>query len=126
MFGVSSSPFLLNATVKHHINQYKEEDPSFVETIRNSIYVDDLISGGENFDETFKLYEDSRSRLAEANFNLRMISRELQDRIRQSTQPVAENDPTYRIDNKSSLAASGAGGTVVLHRKYFGSSTSNQ
>ncbi|XP_028394520.1 uncharacterized protein LOC114518719 [Dendronephthya gigantea] len=46
VFGVSSSPFLLNATVKHHIEQYRENDPSFVETFLNLIYVDDLISGG--------------------------------------------------------------------------------
>ena len=42
VFGVSSSPFLLNATVKHHIERYKEADPEFVEKFLRSIYVDDL------------------------------------------------------------------------------------
>ncbi|XP_028411127.1 uncharacterized protein LOC114533731 [Dendronephthya gigantea] len=95
VFGVSSSPFLLNATVKHHIEQYREDDPSFVETFLNSIYVDDLISGGESVDSTFKLYEDSRNPLAKANFNLRKIttnSKELQERICQANQLLTKND----------------------------------
>ena len=32
VFEVSSSQFLLNATVKHHVEGYKEEDPEFLET----------------------------------------------------------------------------------------------
>ena len=95
VFGVSSSPFLLNATVKHHIKQYREDDHSFVEAVLNSIYVDDLISGGENVDNAFKLYEDSRSRLAKANFNLQKIttnSKELQEQICQINQLVTVNN----------------------------------
>jgi len=47
VFGISSSPFLLNATVKPHLEGHKERDPEFVETFLRSIYVDDLSSGGD-------------------------------------------------------------------------------
>jgi hypothetical protein len=31
VFGVTASPFLLNGTIKHHIEKYHEEDPDFVQ-----------------------------------------------------------------------------------------------
>ena len=71
VFGVSSSPFLLNATIKHHIEQYKEADPEFVEKFLRSIYVDDLSSGAPEVDEAYELYLKSKLRLAEGGFNLR-------------------------------------------------------
>ena len=52
VFGVSSRPFLLNATVKHHVEQHKEKDPNFVETIPNSIYVDDLADRAQTVEAT--------------------------------------------------------------------------
>ena len=42
VFGVSSSPFLLNATIKHHIQSYLTRDPQFVTKFEQSIYVDDV------------------------------------------------------------------------------------
>ena len=45
VFQVCSSPFILNATLKHHIERYKNEDPEFVDQFLRSIYVDDLSSG---------------------------------------------------------------------------------
>ena len=50
VFGVLSSPFLLNATIKHHIEQYKEADPEFLEKFICSIYVDDLSSRASEVD----------------------------------------------------------------------------
>ena len=44
-FGVCSSPFQLNVTLKRHIERYKNEDPEFVDQFLCSIYVDDLSSG---------------------------------------------------------------------------------
>ncbi|KAL5474082.1 hypothetical protein EMCRGX_G028656 [Ephydatia muelleri] len=55
VFGVSSSPFLLNATIKHHMNRYKEVDQQFVEKFERSIYVDDVTFGACNEQETFQL-----------------------------------------------------------------------
>ena len=71
VFGLSSSPFLLNATIKHHIGQYEQCDPSFIQKFLESIYVDDFTSGKSDVDRTFELYVKSKLRLKEAGFNLR-------------------------------------------------------
>ena len=71
VFGVSSSPFLLNATLQHHIERYRSSDPSFVDMFIRSIYVDDLTSGADNEEEALRLATRARERLGEAGFNLR-------------------------------------------------------
>ena len=77
-------PFLLNATSKHHIEQYEQCDPDFTRKFLESIYVDDLTLGDSDVDSTFELYVKSKLRLKEAGFNLRKLitnSGELQTRI---------------------------------------------
>ena len=37
-FGLSSSPFLLNATLKHHIMMYESENPKIVQKLLQSLY----------------------------------------------------------------------------------------
>jgi len=39
------SPFLLNATISHHSNKYRDRYPGLVETLLNSIDVDDVTCG---------------------------------------------------------------------------------
>ena len=70
VFGVNASPFLLNATLKHHISQYRA-DPEFVENLWNSFYVDDLVSGEKNLQKCLLLYQKSKKCLLEGGFNLR-------------------------------------------------------
>ena len=84
MFGVSASPFLLNATLKHHIEKYRKEDPSFVDTFTRSLYGDDITYGANDDVEAYKLYSRSKYRLATGGFNLRKFissSAALQARI---------------------------------------------
>jgi hypothetical protein len=84
VFGVASSPYLLNATIRHHINQYENSDPKFVSKFHRGIYVDDLTTGGSSEKECYEFYSKAKGRLAEAGFNLRKFvsnSIELSNRI---------------------------------------------
>ena len=71
VFGITSSPFLLNVTLKLHLKKYEMEDPSFVNKFMHSIYVDDVAFGGHSTNEVFELYLKTKSRLAEGGFNLK-------------------------------------------------------
>ena len=71
VFGVASSPFLLNATLRHHMECYRSSDPTFVDKFIRSIYVDDLTSGAATEEEALELSVKAVSRLAEVGFNLR-------------------------------------------------------
>ena len=95
MFGVSSSPFLLNGTIKYHIEHYRDTDPEFVAKFLRSIYVDDVIFGAPDDEMAFKLYLTSKKRLAEGGFNLRKFfssSPQLIEKINQT-----ECDVTYGV-----------------------------
>ena len=71
VFGVSSSPFLLNATIRHHMENYSTAFPEFVKTFLKSIYVDNVSYGADNVDSAYELYVMSKTTLAEGGFNLR-------------------------------------------------------
>ena len=108
VFGVSASPFLLNATIKYHIERYEEEDPEFVERFLRSIYVDDLTSGGSEDDAVYEQYLKAKLRRAEGGFNLRKFSSNSTALMQQ----IAENEarappgPTRPEDRRSEEQAS--------------------
>ena len=101
VFGVSASPFLLNATIKRHIEGYRSEDNGFVEKFQRSIYVDDISLGAENAEKAFKLYKQSKHWLAEGGFNLRKFVTncpELQARINcAENRTLSQSDYTVMI-----------------------------
>ena len=45
VFGVTRSPFLLNITIKQHLQKYANGNPELVKALLNSLYVDDMTSG---------------------------------------------------------------------------------
>jgi len=57
VFGVSCSPFLLNATIKYHIDKYCSSHSEVVKTLLQSIYVDDVVSGADS-EEAYNLQGD--------------------------------------------------------------------
>lgn len=85
VFGLNASPFLLNATLRHHISNYKDVDPEFVRKMIESFYVDNLVTGEKDAGDAFQLYEKSKPRMAEGGFKLRkwLTNDKARDRIEQ-------------------------------------------
>ncbi len=71
VFGLNASPFLLNATLRYHIEKFAESDPIFVQKVKDGFYVDDLVSGGKATEEVKELYEKAKTRMATGGFKLR-------------------------------------------------------
>ena len=67
-FGVISSPFLLNATIKHHLTK---EDSVCSKLIRENIYVDNVVLGAETEEEAITLYKEGKRIFNEIGMNLR-------------------------------------------------------
>ncbi|XP_046854266.1 uncharacterized protein LOC124447403 [Xenia sp. Carnegie-2017] len=71
VFGLNASPFLLNATLRHHIAQFAETDQVLAQKLNEGFYVDDLVSGGKSAQETIELYEKAKFRMSQGGFKLR-------------------------------------------------------
>ena len=68
---MSSSPFLLNATIQHHLEKYEVTPPSLIKKLQRSLYVDDLACGAEDEEQVHQMFTGSKKILEEAGFNLR-------------------------------------------------------
>ena len=70
-FGVISSPYLLNATIRHHLSKYEEANSEFVENVIQSLYCDDYVSSFDSEDEAFAQFQSLKQCFREAGFNMR-------------------------------------------------------
>ena len=74
VFGVSSSPFLLNATIRHHLEKHAMLHPDLVGKLLKSTYVDDIVTGAGFEEAAYELYKNSKELLKGAGFNLRKFT----------------------------------------------------
>ena len=58
---MSSSPFLLNTTIDHHLKQFASTHPELIKLLSCSIYVDDIVCGAAAEDTALPTcYTDSQ------------------------------------------------------------------
>ncbi len=94
-FGVRSSPFLLNGTLRYHLQQYRAAEPEFVRNMYDSLYVDDMVFSAGDVESVYGMYERSRSALSSGGFRLRKWvsnNSELTARIRCKEMDFDKND----------------------------------
>lgn len=73
LFGLTSSPFLLNATLKVHLEKYLElpDYRDIIEKLLLNLYVDDSTNTFDNFDDAVEFYNKATAVLGDASFDLR-------------------------------------------------------
>ena len=73
VFGLTSSPFLLNATLQHHLSKYLPiaDISVYIEKLMRDLYVDDSTKSFDEVHECQRFFEISKTCLATANFNPR-------------------------------------------------------
>ncbi|XP_022781218.1 uncharacterized protein LOC111322405 [Stylophora pistillata] len=52
LFGMTYSPFLLGGVINKHLNTWESHHPKLIKEIRDGLYVDDLMTGGETVELT--------------------------------------------------------------------------
>ena len=100
LFGVTSSPCSLTATINKHLNSYQDIDPAFVTKIMQSLHVHDLSTGADNVTEAYNFFIKAKERLAHASFNLRKFqstSVELEKKVSDEFTRTHLNDPQTKV-----------------------------
>ena len=77
VFAVASCPFILNATLCHHVNQYLLSNPEFVYELLRSLYIDGYASGCESIPKALDLARKIKSRLSVGGFNMQKFIRQI-------------------------------------------------
>ena len=106
IFGSSPSLFLLNATVKTHVEQYRESDAEFVDKVLKHFYVDDFNGGVEHFKAGVELYKKVKFRFLEGNFNVQRWQTNdsrLRDYINQQESLTFRDDKNGKIQEKVAM-----------------------
>jgi len=69
-FGAEASPFILGATLRHHLDQQPAEFAETVEELRSNTYVDNLMKTGGQVEEMKKFKEETTHILEDAKFTV--------------------------------------------------------
>lgn len=68
-FGNKASPFLLNATIRHHLSRYQSES-KVVKELSQNMYVDDWLSGGDSVEEVLDMMSEASKIMSDAGMKL--------------------------------------------------------
>ncbi|GFX52564.1 uncharacterized protein TNCV_4325801 [Trichonephila clavipes] len=94
LFGVKSSPFLLAATIKHHLKKYVDVFPDTFNHLNQSLYVGDFLCGNVSVQAALTTCIESKQILEDASIDLRKWrtnSSELNQRLKNLNFEVDEH-----------------------------------
>ena len=71
VFGLHPLPAILGSVLMYHIKKFNSEFPELTKKLKDSFYMDDLISGAPDIQSAFDFCIQSREIMAAAGMNLR-------------------------------------------------------
>lgn len=71
VFGVNASPFLLQATIKRHLNQYGDTNVMTAKRLSTDLYCDDLLTSLKTEDEADSFIKETKQIFCDAKMNMR-------------------------------------------------------
>lgn len=71
VFGLTSSPFLLNGTIRQHLEKYRDRYPDVIERLSEDLYVDDTTTGWNSVEEGKKFFKVAMEVMDDAGLELR-------------------------------------------------------
>ena len=111
LFGLSCSPFGLNAK-RLHIKHFYKENMEKAEKLLRGFYIDDWTCGGANTEEAFELIKEVKTCLAADGFNLRKWasnSEEVSSQIANYNKTVS-SEGEISVEEDKSFAKNSLGG----------------
>ena len=70
VFGLTQSPFILQGSLKKHFENYRGSFKELIKIIEDDMYVDDLVTGGNNLEEVKEIKQNSVQLFKKGGFNL--------------------------------------------------------
>ena len=107
IFGSAASPYILGATLKKHISQYREAFPETVETLLRNTYVDDVQCGGQSKEDLANFKREATHILQQAGFSLHKWHSnidEVESPNVNTSIPVPEDTTTYAKEEMGTKA----------------------
>ena len=102
-FGIRPSPAILGATIQHHLETHKKQEPEIAEHLKKSFYVDDLVSGAETDESALQIYHGAKQIMMKGGFNLRKWSSN-SSKLIASIEAFESNETKNSVQDDSSFA----------------------
>ena len=102
VFGLTCSPYILNATIRHHLESTVDSDRTFVDNVVSSMYVDDFASSFPTENEGLEMYKKLKKHFLSGGFNFRKFATnkaDLLDKIEKEEQTYTPNQEVFENEN---------------------------
>ena len=95
LFGLAPSPFLLGGVIDCHLALWEDKYPELVAEIRRSLYMDDLLTGGQTVKQASERKEKANEIFNDATFNLHKWNSNAEELELKPNSTAEENEQSY-------------------------------